>query len=143
MFTVDFMKHKIQITKKNSVAFIFCIQAVELMRKRLTMQNKINSGKVKHLMQPWGSQGKKLIFLLGPVMKCLLITHYKFDKMQFNQWKRKIKTCSPNPQVSKFSRSFDTKYSPLHFLLLGQLTVIINVTQMTCTIIVNGKRVNL
>lgn len=36
MFTVDFMKHKIGIIKKNSVAFIFCIQAVELMGKRLT-----------------------------------------------------------------------------------------------------------
>ena len=52
-------------------------------------------------------------------------------------------SCSPNLQVTRFPRSFDTKYSPLHFFLLGQITVVINATQMTCTTIVNGKRVDL
>lgn len=70
-------------------------------------------------------------------MKCLLITHYKFDKMQFNQLKKKLKLVL---QILKF-QSFQVPLT--QNIPLFAFTVIINVTQMTCTIIVNGKRVNL
>ena len=36
------------------------------------MQNKINSGKVKHLKQPWGSQGKKINFSFGASHEVLI-----------------------------------------------------------------------
>ena len=89
---------------------------------------------MKHLKQPWGSQGKKINFSFGASHEVLI--DYSL-KCSLTNEKEKLKLVL---QILKF-QSFQVPLT--QNIPLFAFTVIINVTQMTCTIIVNGKRVNL